>query len=133
MRGSSRRMSIVYTSPATIHLCDNCTKDQRHRCSLSIHSSTITQTSTTVQSITQPPTPSTYFPSGYTTHHIIQSRGWSEYDRHLNPLLVQLRGGRSKPRVWLSIYEGEYNKYEKGTNKATVKAPYLQLQVYFSS
>ena len=50
------------------------------RCSSSIHSSTSIQTSTTVQSINTT-TNTTYFPSGYTTQHIIiQSRGWSEYD-----------------------------------------------------
>jgi hypothetical protein len=70
--------------------------------------------------LSQPPTPPAS-PRGI-QHIIIQSRGWSEHDRHPNPLLVHLRDGRSKPRAWLRIGEGEYNKYEKGTKKGVMKS-----------
>eukprot|EP00577_Skeletonema_sp_RCC1716_P021519 CAMPEP_0113376742 /NCGR_PEP_ID=MMETSP0013_2-20120614/2789_1 /TAXON_ID=2843 ORGANISM="Skeletonema costatum, Strain 1716" /NCGR_SAMPLE_ID=MMETSP0013_2 /ASSEMBLY_ACC=CAM_ASM_000158 /LENGTH=359 /DNA_ID=CAMNT_0000258839 /DNA_START=177 /DNA_END=1253 /DNA_ORIENTATION=+ /assembly_acc=CAM_ASM_000158 len=76
--------------------------------------------------LTQPPTPPTS-PRGI-QHIIIQSRGWSEYDHHPNPLLVHLRNGRSKPRAWLRIDEGEYDKYEKGTKKGEMKSHLNELE-----
>ena len=76
--------------------------------------------------LTQPPTPPTS-PRGI-KHIIIQSRGWSKYEPHPNPLLVHLRDGRSKPKAWLRIYEGEYNKYEKGTKKGEMKSHLNELE-----
>eukprot|EP00984_Skeletonema_dohrnii_P025406 scaffold14568_cov91-Skeletonema_dohrnii-CCMP3373.AAC.2 len=65
--------------------------------------------------LSQPPTPPTS-PQGI-LQIIIQSRDWSKYELRPNPLLVHLRDGRSKPRAWLRLSEGEYNKYEKGAKK----------------
>ena len=76
--------------------------------------------------LTQPPTPPTS-PRGI-KHILIQSRGWSKYEPRPNPLLVHLRDGRSKPKAWLRIYEGEYNKYEKGTKKGEMKSHLNELE-----
>ena len=76
--------------------------------------------------LTQPPTPPTS-PRGI-QHIIIQSRDWSKYDCHPNPLLVHLRDGRSKPKAWLRIDEGDYNKYEKGEKKGEMKSHLNELE-----
>jgi hypothetical protein len=73
--------------------------------------------------LSQPPTS----PRGI-QHIIIQSRGWSKYEPHPNPLLVHLRDGRSKPRAWLRIDEGEHNKYEKGTKKGKMKSHLSEME-----
>ena len=75
---------------------------------------------------TQQPTPPTS-PRGI-QHIIIQSRAWSKYDRHPNPLLVHLREGRSKQKAWLRIDEGEFNKHEKGTKKGEMKSHLNELE-----
>jgi len=40
---------------------------------------------------------------------MIESRGWSKYERVLNPLLLFLREGRKKSKGWLRLEENEYD------------------------
>ena len=60
---------------------------------------------------------------------MIESRGWSKYERVLNPLLVFLREGRKKSKGWLRREENEYDVYEDnrhGKKKGEMK---VQLSV----
>ena len=56
------------------------------------------------------------------TNIIIESRGWSEYERSPNPLLKILHDGNGKKKGWLRMDEGDYDRHEKGKQKGEMKA-----------